>query len=67
MSKQEATRNFNEADAAWSRELQRVFGKDAGTARYQKQGRGEPGTELRIAYEWRETARLAYEAAWQTA
>lgn len=35
------------ADDAWSTELRRLFGGRAGDIRYTKQGRGEPGTELR--------------------
>jgi hypothetical protein len=47
-------------DDAWSAELQRLFGKRAGDVRYTKQGKGEPGTELRRLYDAREAARRAY-------
>ncbi len=39
------------ACAAWGIELERAFGKQRGTARYQKRGEGEPGTPLRERYE----------------
>lgn len=35
------------ADAAWSAELKRQFGKNAGDVRYTARGKGEPGSELR--------------------
>jgi hypothetical protein len=38
------------ADAAWSAELLRRFGKRAGDVRYTKQGEGEPGSTLRRLY-----------------
>lgn len=41
---------FGSADARWSRELKRLFGKDAGDVRYSKRGEGSPGTELNAAY-----------------
>lgn len=43
-------REFLAADEAWSVELRREFGKDAGTARYQTRGEGEPGSALNMAY-----------------
>lgn len=63
LSKDEVTRNFKRADAAWQTELNRVFGaKEGGQARYEKRGRGDAGTELRLAYEWRRDAAEAYNA-----
>jgi hypothetical protein len=41
---------YNEAiaaDDAWSAELTRLFGKQAGDKRYTKEGKGEEGSELR--------------------
>ena len=38
---------FSAADDAWSAELHRLFGKQAGDVRYTKAGKGEPETELR--------------------
>jgi hypothetical protein len=35
------------ADDAWSAELTRLFGKQAGDKRYTKEGKGEEGSELR--------------------
>lgn len=35
------------ADDAYSAELRRLFGKNAGDVRYTRRGAGEPGTELR--------------------
>jgi hypothetical protein len=35
------------ADDAWQAELVRQFGKQAGNKRYTKEGKGEPGSELR--------------------
>lgn len=51
---------FQAADDAWSAELSRVFGKDAGTARYQPRGKGEPGSELRRLHDARDAARVAW-------
>lgn len=47
-------------DDAWSLELRRVFGKQAGDIRYTPRGKGEPDSELRRLYAAREVARLAY-------
>jgi hypothetical protein len=63
MTKVEAAAAFARADAAWSAELKLLFGKRAGDVRYTAQGRGTPGTTLRVRYENREAARLAWEAA----
>lgn len=64
MTKQEAYKRYEAADAAWSAELRLAFGKNAGDVRYTKQGEGEPGTPLNDAYlayreardEWRARA-----------
>lgn len=51
ISKSTRIRNkFERADQAWSRELRRLFGRDAGNARYEPRGRGEAGTELARIY-----------------
>lgn len=54
---------FHRADDEWHAELTHLFGKDAGDARYQKRGKGQPGSRLRTLYE----ARTAAHAAWDTA
>lgn len=54
---------FNAADAAWSAEIVRVFGKKNQDARYYPRGKGEPGSELRRLYDARDAARRAWEAA----
>jgi hypothetical protein len=51
------------ADNEWQRQLELVFGSAAGDARYDERGRGEAGTPLRRAYDDREAARQASEAA----
>jgi hypothetical protein len=40
-----------DAETAWSGELQKAFGKRAGNARYTPAGQGEPGSALRVAAE----------------
>lgn len=55
------TEPFQIADDAWSAELHRRFGKNAGDVRYTPQGRGEFETTLRALYEKREAARRAWE------
>jgi hypothetical protein len=42
-----AYQRAHEADDAWSKELQRLFGKRAGDVRYTKKGEGAPGSKLR--------------------
>ena len=37
---------FQAADDAWSAELQKQFGRNAGDIRYTPRGRGEPGSKL---------------------
>jgi len=51
---------YQDADDAWSAELKRVFGKDAGQARYEPRGQGEDGSALRMAYEARTAARVVW-------
>lgn len=57
----DAHKAFAAADFAWSVELARVFGKDAGTARYQPRGKGEEGSDLRRLYDAFTAARIAWE------
>ena len=58
---------YQAADDLWSRALTVEFGKDAGTARYQPRGKGEPGTELRRAHDARERARVVWmNSGWKT-
>lgn len=47
-------------DNAWTVELVKVFGKNAGDVRYLKAGQGFPGTPLNAAY----LARTAAQEAW---
>jgi hypothetical protein len=54
---------FLAADRAWSEELTRVFGKEAGDVRYRNEARGEPGSELRRRYRRRELALKAWDEA----
>lgn len=51
---------FQDADDAWTAEVRRVFGRDAGTARYQLRGKGDEGSELRRLHDNREAARAAW-------
>jgi hypothetical protein len=51
---------FLEADDAWSAELQRQFGRNAGQARYEVRGKGEEGSELRRLHDLRMTAQAAW-------
>jgi hypothetical protein len=58
-----AYRKFFEADHAWALELERQFGSNAGTARYQSRGAGEPGSKLRELHDrYVEAGRLWREA-----
>lgn len=54
---------FDETDAYWTDALQLDFGNEAGQARYEARGKGQPGTDLRRAYDARETARSAWSVA----
>ena len=49
------------ADRAWSDELARLFGKNAGDVRYTAKGEGPPGSELRRLCD----AKLSADKAWQ--
>ncbi len=51
---------FQAADDAWSAELKKTFGKDAGQARYEPRGKGADGSALRRLHEAREAARVAW-------
>lgn len=50
------------ADEKWSQELVKIFGKNAGDARYKIEGRGSPGTPLRAAYDARGEAMRVWQA-----
>jgi len=52
---------FNAADDAWSEELQRCFGKEAGDKRYVEEGKGASGSLLRLTHDARDTLRRAWE------
>ena len=54
---------FEDSDAFWQRALELDFGNDAGQARYEPRGKGEPGTDLRSAYDARERARSTWAAS----
>lgn len=58
---------FSKADDAWQMELVATFGKEAGDARFEPRGEGQPGTKLRAAYEARDAARKAWEVSRKTA
>lgn len=62
-SREDLYRAAMAADDAWSDELQRLFGKRAGDARYTREGKGEPGTDLRRLHD----AKLAADAAMRAA
>jgi hypothetical protein len=51
---------FQDADDAWSLELQRIFGKNAGDARYQERGKGAEGSELRRLHDERMIAQTLW-------
>ena len=51
---------FQTACDAWQSELTRVFGKNAGQARYEPRGQGDAGSALRQAYEAFAAARAAW-------
>lgn len=55
-----AAQAFRLADDEWKRQLEEVFGRAAGDARYDERGRGEEGTPLRRAYDDRDAARIAW-------
>lgn len=51
------------ADEAWSAELHRLFGSDAGDVRYTRRGKGDPGSRLRELYDAFDKARDAWNEA----
>lgn len=55
-----ALKPFQDADDAWSAELKRVFGRNAGDARYTDRGKGVEGSTLRQLHDAREAARAAW-------
>lgn len=59
--KLEACAAFNNADYEWHEALIEAFGREGGQARYEERGKGEDGSDLRAAYEARESARLKWE------
>ena len=58
-----AAEEFNTADLDWHHALVAAFGRDAGQARYEARGAGDPGTPLRAAYD----ARMAAFRDWRSA
>jgi hypothetical protein len=51
---------FQDADDAWSVELQRCFGKNAGQARYEPRGKGDEGSKLRKLHDLRMIAQSTW-------
>lgn len=56
----EANIKANAADAAWQAELKKLYGKRAGDMRYTEAGEGEPGSDLRAAFNARRAAMLEW-------
>jgi hypothetical protein len=56
----DAYRAFEIADRDWRAELLRVYGREAGTARYLPLGKGAPGTTLHKLHLARKAARMAW-------
>lgn len=54
---------FQIADDAWSAELKRLFGKQAGDARYGTRGKGEEGSALRRLHDARMEAQRVWHAS----
>jgi hypothetical protein len=54
--------DFQYADDIWQIALEFEFGVSASDKRYTMEGRGEPGSPLRKAWEAREAARSAWDA-----
>ena len=53
---------FQKTDHDWHAELVRIYGhRNAANVRYTKQGRGDPGSNLRVLYDNREAAREMWE------
>jgi hypothetical protein len=59
----DALHAFQAADDAWSDQLQREFGKNAGDARYTERGKGDEGSTLSRLHNAREEARVAWYAS----
>ena len=53
--------NFQDADDTWEQHLRVAFGAEARQARFQARGEGEPGSEMRKAFDDRTAARIAWE------
>jgi hypothetical protein len=54
---------FAAAEEAWSKELARCFGRNAGEARYYPEGKGKPGEPLHALCLERDRCRIAWEQA----
>ena len=59
---EEARQAFTDADDEWTVQLQHAFRGAASEKRYTAEGRGEPGTALRVHADARELARNVWEA-----
>lgn len=55
-----AAARFAEADNIWNEALRDQFGRSACNARYEKRGKGNPGSKLRDLYIIREYARQSW-------
>lgn len=53
------------ADDAWHKLLRAAYGRSATAARYDWRGRGVPGSELRMMFEWRQVCVAKWLAACQ--
>ena len=63
MSRVRILQESDAADKAWMAEVAAVFGdREAGMARFDGRGAGEPGSRLRELYDLHVKARNAYEA-----
>lgn len=54
---------FHDADEYWQAALDIEFGRDAGQARYEERGQGEPGSVLRTVADRRHAAYQRWAAA----
>ena len=63
MTRTDANQAFTTADAEWSLELVREFGREAGQARWEPRGRGRPGEKLHTLWLARDNARRVWEQA----
>jgi len=55
-------KEFRDADKRWVAELTKQFGKDAGDARYDLRGIGQPMSYLNDLYNERQAASKLYDA-----